>query len=322
MYEESEKIILGGIPQWINIKTESLQNPILLCLHGGPGYPKISIPQILEKYFIIVSWDQRGSGKSFTFKIKKNSMRIDQFISDLYELAIYLSNKFKKKKIFLLGKSWGTIIGILSIHKFSNLFHGYVGISQVVDVVRGEEIMYQFALSNAIRNQNKKAITQLQKIGSPFKGMKKPYTNFYRHGLIDRMKVYKWVMRFGGVEYYRQTSKDSILYSLKSIIPRDFSIIKNLKFLIGFFYSIYSLNKEILKINMFTMVPKVKIPVFFFTGRHDINCPSNLIQEYFDMLKAPNKEMVWFEKSAHSPNSEEPEIFSEQLISKLIINTL
>jgi len=81
----------------------------------------------LENYFTVVYWDQRGTGKSTNKNMPGNSFTIDRFIADTHELTTYLKGKFKKNKIFLLGHSWGSLLGIRTIAKYPNDYYAFVG---------------------------------------------------------------------------------------------------------------------------------------------------------------------------------------------------
>ena len=139
-----EKITLGGIKQTILIRGHDTKSPILLFLHGGPGFPEMDIAykfqRKLEEHFIVVNWDQRGAGKSFSKKIPRESMTIEQFISDAHELIRFLRERFDKEKIYLVGHSWGTTLGLLLTQRYPELFFAYVGIGQVVNALESEQI--------------------------------------------------------------------------------------------------------------------------------------------------------------------------------------
>ena len=47
-------------------------------------------------------------------------------------------------------------------------------------------------------------------------------------------------------------------------------------------------------------------------------CAPELEVEYCEIVKAPSKEIVWFENSAHHPNIDEPDKFQEVLIEKVL----
>jgi len=196
---------LGGIEQWISIRG-NIDNPILIYLHGGPGTPVMPLfrhfQASLEDYFLIVQWEQRGAGKSFSRRIPKETMTIEQFISDLYELIELLKKRFSKTKIYLIGHSWGSVLGTFIVQRYPQLFYAYIGVGQASNTVETEKRMYEFVLERSKELNNKKAIRQLEKVGPPFKGLYPPYTTFYKGGYMAKMTVYGWVAKYGGIIKY------------------------------------------------------------------------------------------------------------------------
>lgn len=308
--DTKEKIILGGIEQWISLRSKNTNNPILLFLHGGPGTAQISFSRKsqseLEKDFIVVNWDQRGAGRSYKSTIKKEDMRIEHFISDGEELAEALLRRFNQKKLFLVGHSWGSVIGAYLSAKRPDLFWAYIGIGQVVNMDRGERLSYKFTLDEARRINNTKAIKELEGIGEP------PYKNLSTAG-VQR----KWLAKFHG-ETYKGTSLGTIF---KNISIKDMGPLDLYKFIKGAMFSLKSLEEQQNRVNLFVDVPEIKVPVFFCSGCRDYNVPFELVVEYMDKLRAPYKEMVWFKNSAHLPNFEEPDVFYNFCSSKLKVLT-
>src|SRR6267154_827683 len=97
-----EKVRLGGIDQWIQIRGEDRAKPLLLFLHSGPGFPEMPFSHVnaaLERNFVIVQWDQRGAGKSYSLSVPENSMTIEQFISDTHQLVELLLARFGRTKL-------------------------------------------------------------------------------------------------------------------------------------------------------------------------------------------------------------------------------
>ncbi|MFX0079380.1 MAG: alpha/beta fold hydrolase, partial [Candidatus Hermodarchaeota archaeon] len=130
-----EEITLGDLKQWIFIRGTDQKNPVLLFLHGGPGAPLLGMSSSrkydaeLIKHFTVVHWDQRGAGKSFNRDIPVDSMTLDRFVEDCNELIDYLRNRFHTQKVFIVGHSGGTIIGIKTAHKYPEKIHAYVGVA-------------------------------------------------------------------------------------------------------------------------------------------------------------------------------------------------
>lgn len=301
-----EKINIGGMEQWIALRSDNIDNPILLFLHGGPGTAQIFFSRksqsMLEKDFILVNWDQRGAGRSYKPSIGKGEMKIERFVSDAEELVENLLQRFKQKKLFLVGHSWGSIIGTQLSVKRPDLVWAYIGIGQIVDMKRGETISYRFTLDEAHRKNNQKAARELEKIGEP------PYKNLKDAG-IQR----KWLYKFNGA-----TFKGSTFGTIfRNISIRDMRLLDIVRFIRGAMFSLKCLEEQQNEVNLFNEIPEIKVPVYFCSGRRDYNVPFELVVEYMDELRAPHKEFIWFENSAHLPNIEEPEEFRNFCLSKL-----
>ena len=137
-----EKVSIGGTNQWITVRGEDRRNPILLYLHGGPGHAEMgSNPRFkeLEKRYVVVNWDQRGSGKSFSPNLSKETLNVDQFLSDTHEMVEMLKKRFGREKIYLVGHSWGSLLGMIEISKHPESLYAYVGVGQFADLPRGSD---------------------------------------------------------------------------------------------------------------------------------------------------------------------------------------
>ncbi|CAK7086319.1 alpha/beta hydrolase [Tissierella sp.] len=300
-----EKIKLGGLEQAILVRGKDISNPVLLFLHGGPGYPQISFARKYEKKlennFVVVNWDQRGSGMSYSSNIPKESMNRDQFIEDTKELIDYLCEKYEKEKIYLVGHSWGTELGLYVVDKYPEKVAVFISIGQVVNGIESEVISYDYVLEMANKNKDQKALDDLMRIGEP------PYKNTVNDTAAQR----KWLSKYGGVERKVDTLRDIIL---GSIFSSEYTGIDGIKFTLGNKFSadtMWGHNKDL---DFIRDIPEVKVPIYFCAGRYDYNTPSVLIEEYYNEIIAPKKELIWFEESAHFPNFEEYEKFNELVI--------
>jgi pimeloyl-ACP methyl ester carboxylesterase len=322
-----EKIKIGDINQWISIRGKNIDNPILLYLHGGPGTPVMPLFRYfqapLEEYYIVIQWEQRGAGKSFSWKIPKDTMTIEQFISDLHELIEIVRKRFKKEKIFLMGHSWGSVLGTYMVQRYPELFYAYIGVGQASDTIETEKIMYQFALDKSKELNKKTAIKKLDKIGPPFNGLQTPYDNFYKGGYRAKMGVYGLVAKYGGLIYNARDYHTFLRLFLKylPIFKPEYRVFDIFRIIQGNIFSTKIMMKELLTVNLSKQVPELKVPVYILMGKHDYNWSAELAKKYFDTLKAPQKEFVWFKNSAHAPNGEEPEKFNKILIEKILPET-
>ena len=148
-----EKIELGGLKQYVLIRSKDINNPILLFLHGGPGMPIMYLSHTfqrpLEEKFIVVHWDQRGAGKSYSQNIPTQTINVEQFISDAFQLIDTLCKRYHQQKIYLVGHSWGTYISSIIVQRHPELFYAYISVGQVVDGEAASKIQKEFLLSEA-----------------------------------------------------------------------------------------------------------------------------------------------------------------------------
>lgn len=305
-----ERIRLGGVDQWIQIRGDDHTKPILLFLHSGPGFPEMPFSHVnapLEKEFVIVQWDQRGAGKSYSSSIPESSMTIEQFISDTHELAQLLLKRFGRSKLYLVAHSWGSMVGALTVAKYPELFDAYVGISQAVNAPESERIMYRFALETATRQRNEKATTELKRIGLP------PYKSF-----ADYRTMKGWVHHFRDAGY---SEISPCKFARLALASPAYSWGDLLRLVLGMRFSFSHLWREAFyRTDLFKQAPKLDVPVYFLLGRHDrtVTASAALAQQYFDGLEAPKgKHLIWFENSGHWPQLEEPEKFRAVLTAEL-----
>ncbi|MBM7655239.1 alpha/beta fold hydrolase [Neobacillus cucumis] len=133
----------------------------------GIDYTMATNTKKLVKNFVLVFWDQRGTGKSYNSKIKQETMTINQFISDSTELIDYLRDRFSQQKIFLAGHTWGSLLGLSLVHLYPEVFHSYIGISQIVSWAKNDELALNWAKKEVAKRKNKKALDELNAIGQP-----------------------------------------------------------------------------------------------------------------------------------------------------------
>jgi pimeloyl-ACP methyl ester carboxylesterase len=306
-----EQITLGGLKQWVLIRGDDTEKPLLLFLHGGPGMPAIPFEhemRELEESFIVVIWDQRGAGKSYSDNIPKESMNIRQFVADTYELIQMLLKRFHKERLYLIGHSCGSILGVLTVQQHPELIYAYIGIGQIADMVENERLSYEFVLNKALESKNEAAITELRKIQPP-----------YRDKIDDLMIQRKWLGKFGGV-VFEEVNYNKLIAIVKE--APEYTVGDLLKIEPGSLFSTKCLWDELLSINFFKQAAKLDVPVYFFLGRHDYNTPFVLAEEYFAKLVAnKGKQIIWFEDSAHIPILEEREKFINILTLKVLPET-
>lgn len=288
-----EEVELGGADQWILTRGKP-GNPVLLFLHGGPGMPAMYLHHAfgrdLERDFIVVHWDQRGAGKSYDDDLPIESMNVRQMMSDALELIAMLRDRHKVKKVYLVGHSWGSYLGMLLVKENPELFKAYVGVGQVTDAERQGAIADMFIVRQARATDNRRAIAQLG-----------------QRGEIAREK---WLFEFGGI-LYNETGYGVLVR--EGLRAPEYSLWDALNVAKGSRFSSNNMRYNVISGPLMEEVTSVRVPIYFFQGRHDYVTPSELVEEYLDKLNAPSKKLVWFENSAHYPFYEEPERFTEQM---------
>jgi pimeloyl-ACP methyl ester carboxylesterase len=290
-----EKIQLGGVTQWISIRGRDISKPIMLFLHGGPGASRRYYNYQLEKIFIIVNWDQRGSGSSFSEEVSKELINVEQLISDTNELVEFLKKKFNRGKIFLVGHSWGSFLGICAAYRYPNNFYAYVGIGQVVNGKMNEQISYNYTLDMARKYNNSKAIEELTTISRIEDGL-------YCNGRTGIHKERQWLYELGE----SKSKKVSFFRWLNSIIAKRIFSLDKVQYKKGLNFTAENLWGWSDNVDLFTQIPQINVPTFILTGRYDYISTFELASKYYNQLEAPIKELIWFEWSSHAPHIEEP----------------
>ncbi|MBN1892224.1 MAG: alpha/beta hydrolase [Clostridiales bacterium] len=306
--DELLKLNIGGMLQSVLVMSEDDSNPVLLALHGGPGTPCMTLFQKhnreLAKHFVFVTWDQRGTGRSYNKNIPPQSMNLEQLIRDTHEITDYLKKRFMKEKIYIMGHSFGATLALRVIDRYPEDYRSYFGVSQFVNASANELESYSFALRKATEHKDDKSIAKLKKIGRPVDGL-------YSGGLKSSLTERAIVSKYKG-DMYEKGSSAGLLLSL--LFSKEYGGFRFISCLKGIRYSLQKLGVCLEGIDYFVEIPEVSIPVFFFSGKHDYLTPQSILGKYYDSLKAPYKERFIFENSAHSPLWEESELFNEKII--------
>jgi len=299
--QENFKARIGGLDQWVYVRGMDKSNPIIVFVHGGPASPMAPVSwtfqRPLEEYFTMVHYDQRAAGKTLrandTTGLGK-TIHIQNYVDDAIALVEVIRKKYDKKKVILMGHSWGTIVAMHAALQRPDLFYAYVGIGQNINTIDNEEVSFEFGLQKAREMKNDEAIKELESI-APYPG-NQPVTR--ERIIIAR----KWPQYYGGLAAYRNTfgyyfraPRLSPLYE-----PEDISSIDE-----GSMFTLWRIMPEFLKVD-FKNITEFPIPVFMFMGRHDYTTPSEPTAAWLEKVKAPMKKGIWFENSSHLLPMEEP----------------
>ena len=307
----SEKTFLsiGGITQGMFIKSKNRKNPVLLYLHGGiPDYFLAEkYPTGLEEYFTVVWWDQRGAGLSYHSDIPSETLNLDQMISDTKEVTNYLRSRFGQEKIYLMGRSGGSYIGIQAAANSPELYHAYIGVAQMSNQLESERLAYKFLLKNYRQTGNRKMLRKLEAF---------PVTDVIPP---EYLKLRDRTMHSLGVgTTHHMKSVVSGLF-IPSLAHREFTLKEKYGLWRGKSESgVHPLWNSIIKTDLAQQTDKLNIPVYFFHGIYDYTVSYPLAKDYFEVLEAPKKGFYTFKNSAHSPHFEEPRRVKEIFINDIL----
>lgn len=311
-----DRIMLGGVEQGLLIRGLSVANPVMLYLHGGPGTSELGMVRThnmpaLERHFTVVVWDQRGAGISYSAREPESGMSVEQFIADAHELTLLLCKRFGQPKIYLVGHSWGSALGVLTVHRYPELYHAFIGVGQIVDMREGERLSYAWTLAQAEKAGDRRSVAQLKAIGPP------PYLGTFRSKLMTQRKI---LGKYRGEVHGNSRGGMSTL--LRGLIgSREYSWSDRVNVFRGIFANMRLMWPKIVDINLMAQAPELKVPVYFLEGRHDYEAPAVLAEQYFEALEAPRKTLIWFERSAHFVNTEEPDSFNRFFVDRLLRET-
>lgn len=297
--QDSFTATLGGAQQAVTVRGADRGNPILLYVHGGPGAAESAFSWAFERpwedFFTVVQWDQRGAGRSFLLNDPEAlapTMTLDRIRDDAIELIDLLRRRYGQRKIFLLGHSFGSAIGMMVAAKRPDLLYAYIGMGQMIDTVAGEKAGYQWTLDQARHDGNEAAIRELEAL--------QPYPGDTEIEKIDAER--KWANHYGALFWHR--SDGDFYFHLARLSP-DYTPEQRMKYDAGSEFSTKLLEKQ-LKDLSFNSLTRLDCPVYMLLGRHDGLTPAPLAAAWLDHVRAPAKKSFWFEESGHMAMIEEP----------------
>ena len=304
---ELTQVELNGRKQWISLRGWDTTKPVLLFLAGGPGGTQMGAVRHelseLEKHFVVVNWDQPGSGKSYHAE-KIENITVETYIQDGYALTEYLKKRFSQDKIYLVGESWGSGLGIFLVDRFPESYHGLIGAAQMVDFAQTEEMDYAAALEIARAKSDEKIIQKLEKNGiPPYYGKDVTWKSaVYLNYLSGRMAVNPLIANPG-------------YDTIRDIGSPEYGLLDKINYARGVINTYNHVYQQLYEIDLREDYAKLEVPVYFFLGRHDLNAPTSLVEDYAEVLDAPQKEIVWFEHSGHSPWINERDKFVKEVLT-------
>ncbi|MEH6852249.1 alpha/beta hydrolase, partial [Bacillus pseudomycoides] len=284
-----EQVEINGSSHEIMIRGKVKDNPVIIFVHGGPGCSEIpyadKYQDLLENNFTVVNYDQRASGKSYHFFEDYSNLSADLLVKDLLAMTDYISERFGKEKVILIGHSYGTYIGMQAAYKAPEKFEAYIGIGQMSDTVESEIDSLNYTINQAQNNGNTDDVLYLQGL-----------TEKIKNG--DTFTPRNYVNKYGGGSRLIDNPDGN---NIGMLFSNEYNLLDVIRYNYGVSYSQNSLLKEVLNKPLPTLVTKLEIPCYFIMGKYDYMTSSNAAKKYLDIVEADKKEFIPFEKSAHYP---------------------
>ncbi|MBX3084428.1 MAG: alpha/beta hydrolase [Anaerolineae bacterium] len=302
-----EKVNLNDSEQWITIRGKDVSKPILLYLGlGGPGAGGFAMRPLfepLEEHFVVVSWDEPGTGKSYS-AVPIKSLTPQQFVDDAYALTQMLCQRFDKQKVYVYGVSWTSIVGIWLVQQHPDLYYAYIGNGQMINTTENDVMGYEFAIQYLTERGDTAGVEQLRRNGPP------PYVG-------DGLAL-KYVAYLDVLNEYMGTLPYSVVVPLIPMFSPEYGLIDKVNHFRGLYESFEAVYPQLSDLDFTTQAAKLDVPVYIFAGRNDVNAMTSLVEEYFNVLQAPHKELIWFENGGHGLEEGTMAQFTDVMVNEVL----
>lgn len=311
-----ESIQLGGHEQWIMLRGNSTSNPVLLYLSGGPGQSDLPYVRVLfnnlEQDFVVIDWDQRGTGKSYPALDPRETLTLDQAISDTVDLADYLRTRFDQPKIYVVGESWGTTLGVLAAQRRPDLFYAAIGSGQMVSQRETDRRLYQDVLDLAARTGDTGLAQTMRAYGEP------PYGDVFASAFV--MQQYDAL--------YQPYSLPESVQELGAaharevgpwgVLGREYNLVEKVSVMRGLMDMFATMYPQLQNVDFRRDMPGLGVPYYMLDGAAELSARRDLALEWYAQLEAPRKRIFTFDNSAHAVAQEQFVAF-RQILNDVIV---
>jgi pimeloyl-ACP methyl ester carboxylesterase len=279
-----EKVTINGSEQWITIRGKDAGNPVLLHLGmggpGGGGFATRTLFEPLEDHFVVVSWDEPGTGKSYG-AVPISSLTPQRFVEDAHALALLLRERFHQDKLYVYGVSWTSMLGVWLVQQYPDLFYAYISSGQMVNTTENDRMGYRLALDHALQRGDAATVAMLRRNGPP------PYTG---DGLAAKYVAYLDVLND-----YMGSPRYALIVPLVPFFAPEYGLVDKVNHTRGLIDSFTVVYPQLNDLDLTAQAARLDVPVYFFVGRSDVNAMASLAEHYYDVLQAPRKQLIWLD---------------------------
>ena len=309
---ELTRVEIGGHEQALMIRGRSVQSPVLLFLAGGPGGSELGTMrnrgELLERDFVVVTWDERGAGKSASELDPTSTLTLEQTIGDTIALTNYLRERFDERKIYLVGNSWGSLLGVLAAKRHPELYYAFVGSGQMVSPTTTDRMFYEDTLAWAQRTGDSGLVNTLRANGAP------PYDNLWKYEPALSHE-HDWNV-YPGFD----SAQDEIEMP-GNLFVEEYTLMEKLRSMGAFMDTFSVLYPQLSKIDFRRDVRTLELPVYLVQGAHEARGRALPAKEWFSELRAPKKQYIVFGRSGHKALFEQPERFHTVMTDTVLAGT-
>jgi proline iminopeptidase len=312
---ELVKVDLNGSEQTVMIRAADPDNPVLLYLSGGPGQSDFGysrpISSVWDDDVVFVDWDQRGNGNSYPAIEPMSEMTLDNAVADTIALTEYLTERFGEERIYVMGESWGTLLGVLAVQQRPDLYHAYIGSGQMVNIRETDRRIYEDLVAYATRTGNTELATTLAGFGAPpYKDF--PLTNAMIWGYYDY--IYE---SYTPSETYRHLLAEAAP-GFFGLAASEYDLINKANAVRGLFDTFAIMYPQVYDVDLRSDAPRLEVPVWILDGAAELDGRRDLALDWAASLDAPSKHVVTYDDAAHSVAFEQVDAVHRLLTEEIL----
>jgi pimeloyl-ACP methyl ester carboxylesterase len=309
---ELTTVEVNGHDLALMIRGHSVDNPVLLFLAGGPGGSEFGAMRNhlseLEEHFTVVTWDQRGTGRSYDELDPTDTITLDGFVDDTFVVTDHLRDRFDQERIYLLGQSWGSTLGVLAVQEHPERYEAFIGAGQMVSQLATDTIFYQDTLAWAQDRGDADLVAELLAIGAP------PYERMlgYESALSYEHEVYP---------YDHGPNAEGQGGFSENFIVDEYALIDQAHLLGGFLDTFSVLYPQLQDIDFRDTATEFDVPMFFVQGAHEADGRARVFEDWYPTVEAPIKDLTVLGTSGHRPLWEQPDEFVDYMVGTVLAAT-